>query len=200
MTDSAVRSRTRAPREVRRAQILDAALHCFSASGFHAASMDDLARTSRLSKGSLYWHFESKEEVFLALTDRFLEEYFADWEALDDGRRPLFEVIAAGGELAVRRATEEPGMLRAWVEFLAHPAARERYAQAYRRSRAQLMPLLERAMERGELKKQPAGAVSSLLIGATEGILLQASVDPTYDPLADWPGVVSVLRGGLIAS
>lgn len=199
MSEATLRPRTRAPREVRRAQILDAALRCFSASGYHAASMDDLVRASGLSKGSLYWHFESKEEVFLALVDRFLEDYFADWDALEDGGRPLFEVIAAVCELALRRATGEPGMLRAWVEFLAHPAARARYADAYRRSRAQLMGLLEQAMERGELKRQSVPAVSSLLIAATEGILLQASVDPDYDPLADWSGVVAALRGGLVA-
>lgn len=199
MNESTPRSRTRAPREVRRVQILDAALRCFSDSGYHAASMDDLVRASGLSKGSLYWHFESKEEVFLALFDRFAEDYFAGWEALDDGQRPLFEVITGGGELMVASLVGDSGMLRAWVEFLAHPAARERLADAYRRSRAQLTGLLERAMERGELKRLPAAAVSTLLIGVTEGILLQASVDPEFDPLVHWPGVVLALEGGLAA-
>lgn len=199
MTSPASRPRTRAPREVRRAQILDAALRCFAERGYHAASMDDLVRASGLSKGSLYWHFESKEEVFLALFDRFLEDSFADWDALDDGTRPLFDVITAGGELVIRGLASDPGLLRAWVEFLAHPAARARFAEAYRRSREQLAGLLERGMASGELKRRPAADVSTLLIGATEGILLQASVDSDYDPVAHWPGVVSVLKGGLVA-
>lgn len=41
-------------------------------------------------------------------------------------------------------------------------------------------------------------AVSTLLIGVTEGILLQASVDPEFEPLAHWPGMVSALEGGLV--
>ncbi len=199
MATPASRPRTRAPREVRRAQILDAALRCFSERGYHAASMDDLVRASGLSKGSLYWHFESKEEVLLALFDRFMEGYFADWEALDDGTRPVLDVIMAGGELALRTVMERRDLMRAWIEFLAHPASRARFAEAYRRSRGQLEALLERAMEQGELKRAPVASVSSLLIGVTEGILLQASVDTDYDPLAHWPGVVSVLKGGLVA-
>jgi len=160
--------------------------------------MDDLVRASGLSKGTLYWHFESKEQVFLALFDAFAEEYFAGWEALDDGKRPLFEVIGGGGELAIHALLGQPGMMRAWIEFLAHPAARERLAEMYRRSREQLGSFLERAMDRGELKRLPPAAVSALLIGTIEGILLQASVDPEFDPLALWPGVMSVLKGGLV--
>jgi AcrR family transcriptional regulator len=49
--------------------------------------MDDLVRTSGLSKGTLYWHFSSKEEVFLALFDRFVEEFFDVWSRLEtEGR------------------------------------------------------------------------------------------------------------------
>ncbi|MCP5056265.1 MAG: TetR/AcrR family transcriptional regulator [bacterium] len=198
MIESSSPPRTRAPREVRRAQILEAALHCFTESGYHKASMDDLVRASGLSKGSLYWHFESKEEVFLALFDTFADAYFEGWEALDDGNRPLLDVISGGGELAFRTYLGEAGMVRAWVEFLAHPAARDRLAGLYRRSRKQLGDLLERAMERGELKRFPPAPVSTLLIGMIEGILLQASVDSEFDPLAQWPGVMLILKGGLV--
>ncbi|MDX1599965.1 MAG: helix-turn-helix domain-containing protein, partial [Anaerolineales bacterium] len=44
-------------------QILDAALRLFAREGFHAASMDDLVAESGLSKGSLYWYFESKDDI-----------------------------------------------------------------------------------------------------------------------------------------
>ncbi|MCP3987195.1 MAG: TetR/AcrR family transcriptional regulator [bacterium] len=199
MTSDSSRTRAHEPREVRRAQILEAAFQCFSESGYHAASMNDLVRASGLSKGSLYWHFESKEQVFLALFDAFADDYFASWQALDDGQRPLFEVIAGGNELAIRRLLAQPGMMRAWIEFLAHPAARDRLAVLYRRCRELLEDLLERAMERGEMKRLPSAAVSTLLIGAAEGILLQASVDPEFDPLAHWPGVLLALEGGLVA-
>ena len=53
-------------------QILDAALVEFSERGFNAARMDDIASRCGLSKGGLYAHFQSKEEIFKALLARLL--------------------------------------------------------------------------------------------------------------------------------
>jgi len=51
----------------RRQQILSAAMNCFLAKGYHRATMDDIVAESGLSKGTLYWYFKSKKELFLAL-------------------------------------------------------------------------------------------------------------------------------------
>jgi len=50
--------------EERKSQILDAAMDTFSEMGFHKARMSDIAETSGLSKGSLYWYFDSKDSIF----------------------------------------------------------------------------------------------------------------------------------------
>ena len=199
MTEALPRARSRAPREVRRAQILEAALRCFSEGGYHATSMDDLVAASGLSKGSLYWHFESKEDVFLALFDAFVEDYFAGWTALDDGQRNPLEIIGAGGELLIQGLEADRSMMRAWIEFLAHPAAQERFAVAYRRSRQTLVALLERGMARGEIRAVSAPEVAAALIAASEGVLLQAYVDPSFVPSDYWPHVMDVLTKGLQA-
>ena len=65
------RPRRRAP-EASRDAILDAALRCFAKRGYHETSVDDIAARARLSKGAIYWHFEGKRELFLALMDRAL--------------------------------------------------------------------------------------------------------------------------------
>jgi AcrR family transcriptional regulator len=51
----------------KRRQIMDGARTVFLASGFDGASMNDVARVSGVSKGTLYVYFESKEELFEAL-------------------------------------------------------------------------------------------------------------------------------------
>ena len=65
-------SRKRLTPEVRALQILDAALVEFSVQGFNAARMDDIASRCGLSKGGLYAHFSSKEQIFKALLTRLL--------------------------------------------------------------------------------------------------------------------------------
>lgn len=53
--------------ERRRAQILDAAFHVFSRVGYRDAPVDHIARQARTSKGGLYFHFPTKEALFLEL-------------------------------------------------------------------------------------------------------------------------------------
>jgi len=59
----------RMPRRERRAQLLSSALEVFSAQGFHAAAMDDIAERAGVSKPVLYQHFPSKLDLYLALLD-----------------------------------------------------------------------------------------------------------------------------------
>jgi len=53
----------------RRAQILEVARRVFGASGFHAVSMETVAKEAGVTKPILYDHFLSKKELYLALID-----------------------------------------------------------------------------------------------------------------------------------
>jgi AcrR family transcriptional regulator len=48
----------------RAAEILEAALACFSENGFAATRMEDIAMRARITKGTIYLYFESKEDLF----------------------------------------------------------------------------------------------------------------------------------------
>ena len=58
----------------RREQILDAAVGVFGRFGFKKTSVDDLAAAAGISKQGLYLHFSSKEEVFLAALQRYMDD------------------------------------------------------------------------------------------------------------------------------
>jgi AcrR family transcriptional regulator len=64
-----VDNRVRLPRDERRALLLSAALEVFTASGYHAAAMDEIAERAGVSKPVLYQHFPSKLDLYLALLD-----------------------------------------------------------------------------------------------------------------------------------
>lgn len=55
-------------------RILDAAVGVFAEKGYHAAKVDDIVEASDSSKGSVYFHFSSKQEIFLAIIDQFAIE------------------------------------------------------------------------------------------------------------------------------
>ena len=58
-------------------EILGAARRCFSEAGYHETRVDEIARRAGLSKGAIYWYFNGKRELFLALFERYLEELAA---------------------------------------------------------------------------------------------------------------------------
>jgi AcrR family transcriptional regulator len=53
----------------RREEILAAAKAVFAARGFHDTTIADVAKAAGISYGSIYWYFESKDELFHALMD-----------------------------------------------------------------------------------------------------------------------------------
>ncbi|QOR65898.1 TetR/AcrR family transcriptional regulator [Cytobacillus suaedae] len=54
-------------KEEKRVALLNSALECFSKKGYYATSVDDVVTYSKLSKGSFYNYFKSKEEIFISL-------------------------------------------------------------------------------------------------------------------------------------
>jgi AcrR family transcriptional regulator len=56
-----------APPKSRRRQLLEAAARHFSARGFHATNMRDIAADVGILVGSIYYHFESKDALFVAV-------------------------------------------------------------------------------------------------------------------------------------
>lgn len=118
----------RLPREERRQQVLSAALEVFSAAGYHAASMDEIADRAGVSKPVLYQHFPGKLELYLELLDSGVEDLLdAAREALTGTTDNATRVQAMVN--AYFRFVEEPGSAFRLVfeSDLAHePAVRER--------------------------------------------------------------------------
>ena len=65
-------ARWRRRKEARPSEILEAALAVFAEKGFAASRMTDIAERARVSKGTIYLYFKSKEAVFRALVREML--------------------------------------------------------------------------------------------------------------------------------
>src|SRR5438270_13345528 len=69
MSVTRTRAVTDEAKERRREVILTAAKRVFAKKGFHATTMADIAKAARLSYGSVYWYFDSKDALFHALME-----------------------------------------------------------------------------------------------------------------------------------
>lgn len=117
----------RVHREAREAEILDAAIRCVIRSGFHASSMDAIAREAGLSVGIIYRYFANKEAIIEAIVTRDLEEL----------RSKVADFEAAGTD----KASHDPDKLRGFIARQ-HDRARgslrlEIYAEAARNPRVE---------------------------------------------------------------
>jgi AcrR family transcriptional regulator len=71
-----VSPRKRLSGEERRAAILDSALAVFARRGYHASSIDDIAREGGVSKALIYEHFSSKQQLYAELLEQHAGELF----------------------------------------------------------------------------------------------------------------------------
>jgi len=189
---------THAPAEVRKRQILEAALGCFGEKGLQGTTMDDIVEASGLSKGAIYSQFESKDQIFLGLFWTFELDLFAAWEQLPEG--DAVETVRRIAEVTLTRLLELRPLLDAWTEFLRQPASRERMAEAYAVSRESLGGTLRRGIEEGSVRPTcDADAAAAALTALVEGLLLQAFADPDFDPLEVWPEAWETVARGVAA-
>jgi len=169
-----------------RARLLDAAAEGFARHGFHAATVDDVAEAAGFTKGAVYAHFSSKEELFLTVIDRQIEEDF-DWFASlfqIEGDADLLAALAARAE---RRGTENGAWLLLSMEFWLYAVRRPPVAAAlaarYQTLRARLADHLStQYATEGAVPPLRTDHLATALIGLSNGLALQHALDPAAAP------------------
>lgn len=81
--------RTKEEAAVTRAAVLKAALAVFSAKGYAATTLDDVAKAAKVTRGAIYWHFKSKADLYNTLV----------LELSARGASVVQQAIAEGGTL-----------------------------------------------------------------------------------------------------
>ena len=117
-----------------RALLLDAAEDVFAEKGFTPATLDDIARTAGYTKGAIYNHFATKEDLFLAVSDRYWRRYFDNFAevlsaATEVGARELDTIAHRWRELSHKHGAERAALGHEFALYLLrNPDARQRVA------------------------------------------------------------------------
>ena len=163
--------RRRAAPEVRQVDILNAALEEFSRHGFEGARMEDVARAAKVSKGTVYLYYPTKQVLFEALVMRDIAPRVAMAEVFLKGYDgPLEPALMRMAEMAA--AAIAAGKLPVYPKLLIAEAGRfPELAAFYRREvvgrmLSALTALFQRALDRGEISGVTAEMAAHLLIAA----------------------------------
>ena len=165
--------------ESTRESLVSAARVLFGRDGFNSTSLDDIASSAGLTKGALYHHFDSKEDLFRAVAESVkrdintrLSDLFLGSDAFSALEVGCFTILEAYLDTSVRQIVwlDAPAVL----SLSAYRDIQGRYEQVFLRAS------LRRAMREGVIEQLPLRPLTSLLTGAIgEGCtFIAASPDP----------------------
>jgi AcrR family transcriptional regulator len=178
-----------------RTRILDAATRVFAEQGYANASLEKVAAAAGMTKGAVYWHFASKQDLFLAIIERNLSQQLRQLPgqieqmlvnndpeaALANWLKSQFDCLEAG---------EGGAML--FLEFVTssrEPEVREKLQTLYGRSIDAIGAFLTEVQRKGYMADGFDPQYVGILVDALlKGIVIEWLIDPTrcrLEPLLD---------------
>ena len=161
-----------------RDEILKAAMHLFANRGFHETSMSEVAREAHVSKALIFWHFKTKEELFVAVLNRLLEPYFIDFAeeaGVLDERAQIKKLV----EFYLVFVRDNASSVRFFLAQMLHDqrfseGLNEQVMKLYSGYRGMLVELIARAQQKGlSVVRFTPEAAASFLLSALNGILIE---------------------------
>jgi AcrR family transcriptional regulator len=177
-------------REANRGRILRAARAVFGARGFHGATIEEIADEAGLSNGAIYYNFESKGDLFLALLEERMGERLRHMRGtLTGGRRSDSSGLGLEKEArdATRSLKESPEWRLLLFEFVAHavrsPSLRRKLRAHKRKYRAEMAEVLDdRLTRRGVSASIPGDQLALVATALANGLALEEASDPGAVP------------------
>ncbi|WP_147819621.1 TetR/AcrR family transcriptional regulator [Salidesulfovibrio onnuriiensis] len=170
--------------------ILRAALEVFSGKGFAASRMSEVAQTAGVGKGTIYEYYRSKEDLFFGVFQWYVDEIVsAGMMDADKLGGTEADRLKAFLDTAIRSAEETRDYFSISLEFWAAaktPALRGQFQGAlqrlYNAFREVVAALIRDGKRSGVFHGDvDAEAVAAGLVGALDGIMLQAWMDESFD-------------------
>lgn len=161
----------------KRHQILQGAHAVFTARGFDAASMNDIAAAANVSKGTLYVYFEDKEHLFVALIEREREKQ----------KQGMYAALAEEPDLALALTHFGTGLVRLLTSPFALSAhrivlgvaermpelGREFYERGPMQGAQRLAAFLDRRVADGELAIEDTALAAAQFIDLCQSTLMR---------------------------
>jgi AcrR family transcriptional regulator len=184
----------------RRQQVLDAALRIFAQAGYNDAAVDAIAQASNTSKGGLYFHFPSKQALFLALLDEASAALLRNVrEAMAAEADPI-----ARGDAALREVLRQFGNHRLLARLLlveavgAGPEFRERLQRLHSAFAELIAGCLDDAVAAGQLPALDTLTAGYAWFGAVNQLVLRWLDTGTPQRLEDsYPTLRTLLLFGV---
>ena len=170
-------------RERTRDLLLDAAKEVFARRGFEGASLEEIAEAAGYTRGAIYKHFGSKEELFLAVNKRFNEVFLQTFVETIDPSTPIEELdLASLAKQWHEMQYSDPHDFALGIEFnlfvLRHPETQPVVAKQRLELARMIADFMDDQAERlGEIFHMDSLTLARLTLACSDGLQLATFLD-----------------------
>ena len=162
--------------EERIEQISEAATKVFAEQGFDKARMDDIAKEAKLSKGTLYLYFKSKDAIITHILEKLFEREFADLGELAQSPHPASKKLSLFADSLIADLNNWSRLIPIMYEFLGRLFRQNIVQQAFRKYMGYYLdmvtPIIQEGIDAGEFHTDDAEAVAITFGALFEGTIL----------------------------
>jgi AcrR family transcriptional regulator len=188
-----------------REALLEAALRVFAERGYRDSSVDEIADRAGYSKGALYWHFSSKDDLFFALLEERIDRPWRESIELLESAPPEHDMAPEASRrfAEILRGQREMLLLdhEYWSQAVRDPKLRARYARRQAKLRAALAKAITARLEHLGAGSVDAVAedLATVFMSLTSGLGQEKLVEPGAVPEHLLGNTFALIYAGLVA-
>ena len=194
----------RAAEDVRRAQIIRAAYAVAGSKGLEGVTVRDVARKAGISHGLVLFHFNTRQQLIIALLDWLLETttVLHVTDDIANIAEPL-DRLHALLRMEMDRLSREPRRIRVFFDFWAkgirHTAIRSKMRRELARYREAFRPIAAEvlASEPARFPGVSAKGLAAVAVSFIKGCAVQAMIDPEHFDIEEYLVAAQGLVGQL---
>ena len=160
--------------DIRKNQIMKAAQSVVAKKGYDKSRMDDIVKSSNLSKGAIYWYYKSKKNIYLYLVDHWFLEYSTGVMKKLDTKNKASDKLKVLFNYFINQFEKDPTTFKTMVEFWRMASLdidfNSKLQDVYSRFLEYIIDIIKLGIKNGEFKKlDPRITALSILVNI-EGI------------------------------
>jgi AcrR family transcriptional regulator len=183
-------------------KVADAAKALFSQKGYKATSIEEIVEATGSSKGNIYYHFKSKEGLFLYLIDEWNLEWERNWRERESLYKTTRDKLFGIAEQIILDDLNHP-LTKAADEFFNNEEKgsdiEERIDEMVKRHVEFNRELLQQGIDEGEFSHKNAEQLAVILEGLFVGMSRMSRKTSTENALQLYRSAIDVFLNGIIA-
>jgi AcrR family transcriptional regulator len=186
-----------------RKQLIEAAAKCFAEQGYDGTGVAMICESAHVSKGAFYHHFDTKQAIFLALMQQWLEgldhqldAFQTSMQSVPEGLQSMTGLLGAVLEVG---GDQLPMYLEFWSRATRDPQVWQETIAPFHRYHTFFGSLIRTGIDEGSIREVDTDHAARVLVAFAVGLLMQGLLEPEG---ANWAEVsalgMDMLMNGLM--